>query len=127
MYGTSNQYDLNVVIRKITYEGGIGEELFLSNSENIDKIYPTSNDWVLWANYAAEMDCTKQYSEISQSAQAVFHLELWWSKFYLEQLNYHFFSIEENTLISIGARGTDITKPRFNNLVKREGFQFNDD
>ena len=81
MYGTSNQYDLNVVIRKITYEGGIGEELFLSHSENPDKIFPTSDDWVKWANYYALMACVKQYSELSQIFQVVFHLGFLWIKF----------------------------------------------
>ena len=65
MCGTSNKYDIYLAISNINYEGGIGEELFLSNSENLDKIYPTSNDWVLWAHFDAVMTYMKQYSERS--------------------------------------------------------------
>ena len=32
----------------------------------------------------------------------------------------------ENILIDVGAHGTDLTKPCFSLLVKRERFQFND-
>ena len=33
----------------------------------------------------------------------------------------------ENLSIALGARGTYFIKPRFNDLVKREGIQFNGD
>ena len=81
MCGTSNNYDLDVAICNITCEGSIEEEMFRSHSENTDKILTTSENWVLLAQYAVGMACTKQYSERSQSAQVFFHLELWWSKF----------------------------------------------
>ena len=44
----------------------------------------------------------------------------------MEQLNAPLLSTAENILITVGAHGTDLTKPCFSNLVKREGFQFND-
>ena len=116
-----------MVIPEIICEGGNDKELSRSHSENPDKILPTSDDWVLWAQYAVWMACMKQYSERSQSAQVFFRLELWWSKVCLEQLNAPFFLMEENLLIYVGARGIDHMKPRFNNLMKREGFQFNGD
>ena len=59
-------------IRKIAFEVGIDEDLFCSHSENPDKILPTSDYWVLWAQYAAGMAYMKKYSERSQSAQVVF-------------------------------------------------------
>ena len=52
MCSTSNQYDLGVAIFNITCEGVIDEELFRSHSENPDKILPTSDAWVLWAQCA---------------------------------------------------------------------------
>ena len=65
VWGTSNQYDLDVDIFKITCELGIYKELFRSHYENPDKIFPTSNDWVLWAHFDAVMTYMKQYSERS--------------------------------------------------------------
>ena len=73
------------------------------------------------------MACIKQYFYRSQSAQVIFHLELWWSKACLGQLNYPFLLMVENLLIEVGAPGTDFTKPCFNHLAKREGFQFKGD
>ena len=102
-------------------------ELFCSHSENPDKILPISDNWVLWAQYTAGMICMKQYSERSQRAQVLFHLELWWIKVYLEQLNVPFFLVADNRLIAIGDWGKYLTKLGFNHLVKKEGFNFRDD
>ena len=76
MCGKSNQYDVDVAIHNINCEVGIDKELFCSHYENPDKIFPTSDNWVLWAQYSEVMACMKQYSERSQSAQVVFHFEL---------------------------------------------------
>ena len=65
MCGTSNQYDLDVAIRKITCEVVIYDDIFRLHSENTDKILTISDDWVLWAHYATVMACIKQYSELS--------------------------------------------------------------
>ena len=61
--------------------------MFCSHYENSDKIFPTSEDWVLWAQYAVGMTCMKQYSKRYQSDQVVLKLELWWIKVCLEQSN----------------------------------------
>ena len=45
----------------------------------------------------------------------------------MEHLNDPLFFMAEDILISVGACNTDIIKPCLKKLVKREGFQFNDD
>ena len=68
----------------------------------------------------------KQDSERSQSAQVLFHLDFLWINICLQQLNAPLLAMSENILIAVGARGTDLKKPRFNNLMNTEGFKFND-
>ena len=85
--------------------------MFCSHYENSDKIFPTSEDWVLWAQYAVGMTCMKQYSKRYQSDQVVLKLELWWIKVCLEQSNAPLLSMVENIQVAVGAYGTDLTKP----------------
>ena len=54
-----------MVIPEIICEGGNDKELSRSHSENPDKILPTSDDWALWAQYAAGMACMKKNTLIT--------------------------------------------------------------
>ena len=122
MWGTSNQYDLDVGIRKITCEGGIYEDLFFSHSENPYKILPTSDNWVLWSIVFCGNGMYKTILLSLPKCSSYFSLRVVVEQSVLGQLNYPFLLMVENLLIEVGAPGTDFTKPCFNHLAKREGF-----
>ena len=119
---TSNHHDFDISLKQTVCENGIDHDLFLEHEDDLEVILPTEDDWDMWAQYAGGMFCVKQYSTSSQSAQVVFHMELFWGRSCLEQLGAPFFKMAENLSKAVGARGSDLTQPRLNQLVLREGF-----
>ena len=72
---------------------GVDKDLYQANRNNIAKVKSTKENWLLYQQYEGASQALRQYSQFTQSAKVVVHLELFEAKMALERLSASYFVI----------------------------------
>ena len=122
MRASSNQLDLEMAMDRLVCRSGIDSDIFKTNEGDISKVLPQPSDYELWQQYESALQPLKQYSEFSQSAKVIFHMELFEGKMAMERLGSSFFTMYQNLSTNIVGGGANLSNRPFNQLVERKGF-----
>ena len=125
---SANQRDIATSLDQMLSKNGIDSDLFKSHQNDLSKIKPTDDDWDIYQQYESGVQPLKQYSEFSQSAKVIFHMELFEGKMAMERLGVDWFPMFENLSQTCGdaGRGCDLRKRLLSQLVAKTGFELED-
>ena len=86
-----NQQDFHIALDRMISSNGVDKDLYQANRNNIAKVEPTKENWLLYQQYEGAAQALRQYSKFIQSAKAVVHLEIFEAKMELERLSASYF------------------------------------
>lgn len=123
----TNQYDIDIAIRRMVSVGGVDEQLYVDCNHNNDfsPAYIEDVQWSVYQQYECALGPLKDFSEFCQSAKVIVHWEIFEARRALERLDSKYFLMYEN--LSNKRRGTssmekDLTKRKKTLIVVDESF-----
>ena len=122
----SNQSDLSVAIERMVSASGEDKELYREHRNKLDDIIPTSHDWTLYCQYECGLNPLKVFSEFTQGAYVIVHMELFKSKVCLELLRRKYFEMFKN-VSAVEPPVEDLTSRPLNQLVEHVDFTLEGD
>ena len=79
-----NQQDFHIALDRMISSNGVDKDLYQANHNNIAKLKPTKENWLLYQQHKGAAQVLQQYSQFTQSAKVVVHLGLFEAKTTLE-------------------------------------------